>query len=531
MNCKVYIKAFDAKNLLSVDNIASNPYLRFWFKGKQDSAVKTKTIYNTLNPSWNQDLEIISDNYNTDILQVCIYTEDKEVNFPLMDIYEYPLRYRLLGEHFVFNEEIKKQNLIAGILHFELDFLIYPELPLNKEVLTNQEATTDKEILTDPNPAQENDTNSNNNQSDLKTDIIALKKENNELKQQFKEVINQTAQVASEIKADIQELKNENKLLLEKLAEKSDTSTEPDQKGPEKFLIDKNDEKYYENEELFEDGNSIVYKTTDTRTSKIICKKVLKIDKTKATLKDYDDSVQEFEKLCSLHHPCLCDAIGINNSETVKTANDNETTTIALFFEYCPNSIKTLLDNEMIDNTLKTKIVIEIAHALLFVHNHGLIHRDLTFDNVLLNSIFEVKIINLGLSQICEHLSQNFTFTSSEIFMSPEMREKKKYDFKTDVYSFGVLLYYIFCKKQPDFVLNDNLADNKKFVPPEPSQSMSEFCINLVSKCLNSDPNERPTFKDILEDIRKNSYSLASNVDVSIISRRDDELKPYDLIE
>ena len=109
----------------------------------------------------------------------------------------------------IFNEEVKNQNKYAGILHFELDFLISPETLLNKEILNEQDS-----------PKQENNDNPNNNiifASDLQTDIFALKKENNELKQQFKEVLNQTTQQASEIKADLQELKKENKELLKKL--------------------------------------------------------------------------------------------------------------------------------------------------------------------------------------------------------------------------------------------------------------------------------------------------------------------------
>lgn len=484
MSCKIFIKVFDAKNVLNLNNVPSNPYLKFWFKGRQEAtSVKTKTIYNTLNPVWNENLEIISEDYNSDIFQICMYTEDKEKGFPISDIFEFPIRYRSFGEHFVFNEEVKMQNLNAGILHFELDFLIYPETPIEKEV-------------------------NNENKSDLENDLLALKKENIELKEQFK--------------ADLQKLKKQNKELIKKLNDKkSDNSN--------KFLIDENDEKFFEtNEKILDDESSTVYKVTDTRTSKIICKKVVKIDKCKTTLKDYEDSLNEFEFLCSLHHPCICDSIGVNKSDVVQSDNDNDTSTISLFFEFCPYSLKSLLEKKMIDNTMKTKIVIEIAHAMLFIHNNGLIYRDLTVDNVMLNSIFEVKIINLGFSQICEHLSgiSPIDYVDSKVFLSPEIIGKKEYDSKTDVYSFGVLVYYIFCEKPPKIE-----KDEKKIVFNDPSKSISDFCCHLISKCLSSDPNERPTFKEILEDIKKHSYNLASSVDESIISHRDDELIQYDLIE
>lgn len=223
----------------------------------------------------------------------------------------------------IFNEEVKNQNKYAGILHFELDFLISPDTLLNKEILNEQDS-----------PKQENNDNPNNNiifASDLQTDILALKKENNELKQQFKEVLNQTTQQAS----DLQELKKENKELLKKLNEKSDIIADITTKSPTNYLINEKDEKFYEvNEKIRENDISIVYKITDKRTLRTICKTVLKIDKRTTTIQDFEDSIKDFEFLCSLHHPCICDAIGISKSEPFKTDDDDSTKTIAFFFEF-----------------------------------------------------------------------------------------------------------------------------------------------------------------------------------------------------
>ena len=57
---------------------------------------------------------------------------------------------------------------------------------------------------------------------------------------------------------------------------------------------------------------------------------------------------------------------------------------------------------EKINNTMKTKIVIEIVHAMNYIHKKGLIHRDLKIENIMLNSVFEAKIVDFGLAKIDE---------------------------------------------------------------------------------------------------------------------------------
>ena len=187
-----------------------------------------------------------------------------------------------------------------------------------------------------------------------------------------------------------------------------------------------------------------------------------------------------------------------------------------------------------INNTLKTKIIIEIAHAMNFIHKKGLIHRDLKIDNIRLNSIFEAKIIDFGLVRIHEVLNENYSFVQSSLtkgvgtfaYMSPEMLNEEDYDYKTDVYSFGVILHFIFVGSLLKQNLKDKMVGNS-IKPPKSSESISKLCIELISKCLSYKPSERPSFDEILKMIRDNSYELASFVDQSIVARKDQELELF----
>ena len=60
---------------------------------------------------------------------------------------------------------------------------------------------------------------------------------------------------------------------------------------------------------------------------------------------------------------------------------------------------------------------------------------------------------------------------------------------------------------------------------PEPSSSISKNCIEIISKCLSYKPSERPSFEQILTQMRENSYELAQGVDPLILSMRDKELE------
>ena len=63
---------------------------------------------------------------------------------------------------------------------------------------------------------------------------------------------------------------------------------------------------------------------------------------------------------------------------------------------------------------------------------------------------------------------------------------------------------------------------------PNPSLAISQFCLDLIGKCLNADPNERPSFDEILDLMKENDYNLASDIDKAVISKRDRELDFYE---
>lgn len=131
------------------------------------------------------------------------------------------------------------------------------------------------------------------------------------------------------------------------------------------------------------------------------------------------------------------------------------------------------------------KIAVEIAFGISHLHKQGIIHRNLNVHNIMLNRFLKAKIINFGQVHCYESISNESNISMTKnigdfIFMSPEMQnDDDEYDIKTDVYSYGVIIYNLFTGKLP------------KFPPSFPllSQSISICCI---------EPSERPSFNEIL---------------------------------
>ena len=276
-----------------------------------------------------------------------------------------------------------------------------------------------------------------------------------------------------------------------------------------------------------------------------MCKKTLKVQDESSAFRNVQNAYKEFETLCMVSHPGICRAIGMNTAEPIDGSesvneddDDNESaTTISIYLEFLSRSLKEIIDKKLADNTLKVRIVVEIAHAINFIHRRGMIHRDIKVENIMLNSCFEAKLVDFGLVRIEEFFSgQDFVTTSltkgigTLAYMSPEMASEEEYSNKTDVYSFGIVLHYIFTGGLPAYSMKDKML-GKQIPLPSASSSVSEFCIDLISKCTSSKPDSRPSFEEILEDIRAHSYGLASEIDKSLIRRRDSELSFYESIK
>ncbi|KAK8834959.1 hypothetical protein M9Y10_001592 [Tritrichomonas musculus] len=296
---------------------------------------------------------------------------------------------------------------------------------------------------------------------------------------------------------------------------------------------------YYENPYIGEESESFyiiledleegelykAFKVIDKRNLQIMFKKVLKTDEN-IDVETIQNSIKEFETLFEINHQCICKCFGINFREKIDDAPNK--TSIGIYLEYLDYNLKNFLDKGILSNTMKVKICVEVASGMSCIHKRGIIHRNLNTENIMMNKLFEAKVINFGFAHLSEtYLIETNTSLTKNIgdfvFMSPEMQGDDDYDNKTDVFSFGVVLYNIFTGQVPNITMKDRI---NKIPPTFPSSSpmISECCIELIKKCMSYDVKERPTFDEILDFMKDNLFKLADEVDIELISQRYKEL-------
>lgn len=179
----------------------------------------------------------------------------------------------------------------------------------------------------------------------------------------------------------------------------------------------------------------------------------------------------------------------------------------AIVTEYISNGclydlLKEEEDNNFLDGTKKTFIAMGIAHGLAKLHEAGIIHRDLKSLNILLDDYYFPKICDFGLSrQLIDGPGQFMTTkVGTPHWMAPELFTNQKYDYKIDVYAYGMLLWEILTHSSPfkgktaleimDIVVNHNQRLSIPLLTPSPLKK-------LINACWNADPNQRPTCKEI----------------------------------
>ncbi|KAK8890115.1 hypothetical protein M9Y10_034875 [Tritrichomonas musculus] len=213
----------------------------------------------------------------------------------------------------------------------------------------------------------------------------------------------------------------------------------------------------------------------------------------------FQQFINEYEIMNMLDHANILKAYGIFLS--------NEKIPPSILLEYCPQNLLKGIEDKFFSKEELVKIIYQIAEGMKYIHFKKVIHRDLKPTNILIMSDGTVKICDFGISKLMTIEEQTMTRgLGSQKFMAPEIiNEEDYYDEKVDVYSFGVLVFFIMTGGViPKIKLGDILKGKKADIP----SSFTEFAKKLISDCWNFEPKDRPSFKDIVDDLDKNHYNL-----------------------
>ena len=286
---------------------------------------------------------------------------------------------------------------------------------------------------------------------------------------------------------------------------------------------------------LGEGGMGVVYQARDLHLDRFVALKLLPADK----LSDPERKrrfVQEAKAASALNHPNIVHIYDITESEGVPF----------LAMEYVPGStLGSVIGRKSMPLNKALKYSVQIADAIAKAHAAGIVHRDLKPSNVMVTEGGLVKILDFGLAKLAEQpgtgvLAETRTLhpqteegviLGTAEYMSPEQAEGKPVDARSDIFSFGAILYEMFSGRRA-FHGESGIATLAQVLhdePPPLHEIISGFppeVERLVSRCMRKDRERRfQTMADLkvaLEELREESQSgrVVTTVPVTGRSRR-----------
>jgi serine/threonine protein kinase/Tol biopolymer transport system component len=277
-------------------------------------------------------------------------------------------------------------------------------------------------------------------------------------------------------------------------------------------------------------GMGVVYRATDTKLGRCVALKVIRAELL------HEEGLARFERearvLASLNHPRIAAIHGMEESGGTQF----------LVLEYVPGpTLADRLRRARLSIREAIQVGRQIADAMEAAHVKGIIHRDLKPGNIKLSEIGQVKVLDFGLAKpiervrpvstdstatVTESVTAGISIAGTAAYMSPEQACGKGLDSRTDIWSFGCVLYEMLSGKQTfqGRTLTEILA---AVVEREPDWTAlpaetPEAVRVLLKRCLRKDPAHR--LRDIgdarieLEDAL--SAPASATAKPSVITRR-----------
>jgi serine/threonine protein kinase len=278
-------------------------------------------------------------------------------------------------------------------------------------------------------------------------------------------------------------------------------------------------------EKIGEGGMGVVYRALDTHLHRPVAIKILPPD----IVTDRDRRlrfVQEARAASALNHP---------NIITIHDIDQVDGTDLIAMEYVSGKTLAELIPRKGMKLTDALKYSIQIADALAAAHAAGIVHRDLKPANVMVTETGLVKVLDFGLAKLTERTEPDASATTETLeprteegtilgtvtYMSPEQAEGKKVDARSDIFSFGSVLYEM-VTGQKAFQGESRISTLSAILHQEPkpvsgiTPTIPADLEKLINRCLRKDPAKRwQTMADLkvaLDELKEDSDSGRSQV-------------------
>jgi hypothetical protein len=228
------------------------------------------------------------------------------------------------------------------------------------------------------------------------------------------------------------------------------------------------------------------------------------------TLRWTDDLAGWITRLAPLKHPCVVSMLAFARSP----GPDYERVSIQT--ERMQNGDLRENFGRLRSPTKLSKIIAGVVLGMRFMHSNDIVHGHLKPSNLLLDLEWRVKIADFGSSKFA-HGQQGLARLIPGVahFLAPERFDMEPPSIAGDVYSFGLILYELIVGKpafspdwRPEVVMGEMLGG---WSPDLPGEIEPELAM-LIQRCCSRDCDERPSFGEILEILRRLQYRILEGV-------------------
>lgn len=261
-------------------------------------------------------------------------------------------------------------------------------------------------------------------------------------------------------------------------------------------------------EKLGEGGMGVVYKASDTKLDRTVALKFLPFDSTSKD-KDKKRFLREARAAARLNHPNICSIHSIQEHDGLQFIE----------MEYVEGV--TLREKMQKSDRLPLKecrdYATQIIKALAAAHEKSIIHRDIKPENILVDTEGRIKVMDFGLAKLKDlpHFTQSGSTVGTATYMSPEQMKSEEIDERSDIFSFGIVLYEMLTGVHPfkaeyEQALMYNILNEHPEGPSSIRKDVDRELEDIVVRCLKKSREDRyRTAGEILSQLQSGAEPLS----------------------